>query len=484
MSGAMRAVARGQPAPSWYFTAPWEHSSARRGDALGFRALADHYADLLAPGLSNSTVDARWLTLLSWSLHASHQAWAQAGGAEADLLTRAAQQARYAWLRPLELMWVARALQTRQPHLQLRGSRSVQRWLKGGQAQDDFGMGADTLARYRQSGLYGAYRVLLRAADGLATQHGWAAGPAGLALARLVDGSQKPHARLNVQPGTGAVRWQHWSDGRQARYWLAHGWPRWQDAGGLMPTEQLAAQQPLPDPERALLRRALFAPDSVREATAHSLAAAAHSADTHFQMCQHLARSPALGRCLGVQALAGLPAFSCLADAAMRAMRALWAGVHEDPEQPAARLRRLLGDAALQAALQDTAQASRQWLQYPQHRAQPRAEVVTQLAAAMHAAARPVDRLRALVRHHHEHGGGQRWFVLRGAELCPLVGASGVGASDYGFRLVPLASLAAQCAVADMGRALDALRTGHVAGQEDADADGLVATAAWHEAPR
>ena len=63
---------------SWYFTAPWDPVSVRRGDPLGLRAGADYFADLLAPGLSNATSDARWISLLSWCLKWSHIAWQHA----------------------------------------------------------------------------------------------------------------------------------------------------------------------------------------------------------------------------------------------------------------------------------------------------------------------------------------------------------------------------------------------------------------------
>lgn len=56
----------------WYFTAPWDPVLIRRGDALGLRAGADYFAELLAPGLSNASSDARWISLLSWCLMWSH----------------------------------------------------------------------------------------------------------------------------------------------------------------------------------------------------------------------------------------------------------------------------------------------------------------------------------------------------------------------------------------------------------------------------
>jgi hypothetical protein len=54
------------------FTAPWEPVVVRRGDALGLRALADHFADAVAPGLSNRVRDGRWVTILAWCLARSH----------------------------------------------------------------------------------------------------------------------------------------------------------------------------------------------------------------------------------------------------------------------------------------------------------------------------------------------------------------------------------------------------------------------------
>ena len=110
---------------SWYFTAPWEPVAIRRGDALGLRAAADYFADLIAPGLSNATSDARWISLMSWCLKWSHVVWQKADGG--DLSTREAQRTRYAWLRPLELLWIARTLEAGQTTGQLRGRRSVER---------------------------------------------------------------------------------------------------------------------------------------------------------------------------------------------------------------------------------------------------------------------------------------------------------------------------------------------------------------------
>src|SRR5271166_1996889 len=135
---------------SWNLTGPWEPVSVRRGDALGFRAASDYFADLLAPGLSSSTYDARWISLLSWCLKWSHVAWKNAGGG--DLSRRDDQRARYAWLRPLELLWVDRTLESGQATGQLRGRRSIERWRRADRHVPNFAMSPDQFRRYRQVG--------------------------------------------------------------------------------------------------------------------------------------------------------------------------------------------------------------------------------------------------------------------------------------------------------------------------------------------
>ncbi len=45
--------------PRLLFTEPWEPVIVRRGDALGLRALADQFAEAVAPDLSNRVRDGR-----------------------------------------------------------------------------------------------------------------------------------------------------------------------------------------------------------------------------------------------------------------------------------------------------------------------------------------------------------------------------------------------------------------------------------------
>ncbi len=182
----------------WFFTAPWDSVPVRRGDALGFRAGADYFAELLAPGLSNATSDARWISILSWCLKWSHVAWRSAGGG--DLTQRDEQRQRYAWLRPLELLWVDRTLESGQVTGQLRGRRSIERWRKADRKIPSFAMSPDQFRRYRQVGMYGAYRVVLRTSPGLTTGDGWTPAATGLDLADLVNQSLPRAVRWSPAP--------------------------------------------------------------------------------------------------------------------------------------------------------------------------------------------------------------------------------------------------------------------------------------------
>src|SRR5690606_11638526 len=75
-----------------------------------------------------------------------------------------------------ELLWIARALQSGQNDGQLRGRRSVERWLAAHCRLADFAMSHEQFRRYRQIGTYGAYRVAFRSLPGLADDNGWTPG--------------------------------------------------------------------------------------------------------------------------------------------------------------------------------------------------------------------------------------------------------------------------------------------------------------------
>jgi hypothetical protein len=442
----------------WYFTKPWESVSIRRGDALGFRAASDYFADLLAPGLSNGTSDARWISLLSWCLNWSHIAWKKAGGG--DLSRRDEQRERYAWLRPLELLWVARTLKAGQRTGQLRGRRSIERWQKADRIPSNFAMSDDQFRRYRQVGTYGAYRVVLRTIPGLTTGDGWTPVDTGLKLARLVNDSLPSAARLNQQHFENGTQWGHWSKGKQVEYWRRHGWAAWDKSAGrgFLPTHDEPIPRQLPDEERNLLAPSLFPMDSIRRITADVLASV-HSAKSHADLCDALAQSSEIAEKLQLEnaSLAALPAFSRFADAAMSAMRGLWDEINRDGEKQTPSVEKLARSPEIKVSLERLREVADTWLRSQGRSAFPHERTVTELAEAVRKAATCSEQMRVLSRHHHDNGGGRRWFREEGGKLVPLLADTGIAASDYRFRLRTLCLLAAQCGVAKMDAALNAM---------------------------
>ncbi len=439
----------------WYLTAAWDPVPIRRGDALGFRAGADYFADLLAPGLSNAASDARWISLLSWCLKWSHVVWRIAGGG--DLSRREGQRARYAWLRPLELLWVDRTLESGQITGQLRGRRSVERWRRAERQPPNFAMSPDQFRRYRQVGTYGAYRVVLRTVPGLTTGDGWTPADTALQLATLVNESLPREVRLRHEHFENGTKWGHWTD-NEARYWVRQGWPAaWVKAGGgLLPTPDNAIRKRLPEEERRLLEPVLFSTESARRVTAEALAGA-KGASSHADLCDALTSSSTLSKKIGPRTLAPLPAFTRFADASMHAMRGLWTEINHDDAKQAPAVAKLARSSELRARLDMVRETGAAWLRAPSRSMFPHDHVITRLAEAMQAATTPIDQLRALARHHHEHGGGRRWFREQNGKMVPLVADTGIAASDYRFRLRPLSRLAAQCGVAEMNDVLDAV---------------------------
>ncbi len=451
----------------WYFTAPWDPVPIRRGDALGLRAGADYFADLLAPGLSNNTSDARWISILSWCLQWSHVAWRNAGGG--DLTLRDDQRARYSWLRPLELLWVARTLVSEQTTGQLRGRRSVKRWLDDGRGLPNFAMSDEQFRRYRQVGTYGAYRVVLRTIPGLTTGDGWTPAETALKLAGLVNDSLPRAARLKQELFENGTKWGRWSGGNEARYWVDRGWKTsWATIGGFLPTPDDAIRKRLPEEERNLLEPVIFAADSTRRITAEVLAGA-KTARTHAELCDALAGSIALSTKIEPASLAPLPAFTRFADAAMHAMRGVWKEINHDDAKQAPAIEKVARSTDIQDRLDRLREAGAAWLRAPGRNTFSHEHVVTRLAETMLAAATPAEQLRALSKHHHEHGGGRRWFREQADKLVPLVADTGIAATDYRFRLRPLARLAAQCGVDNMNNALDAVSQ-HEPDDEETDA--------------
>ena len=370
----------------WYFTAPWDPVQIRRGDALGLRASSDYFADLLAPNLSNATSDARWISLLSWCLKWSHVVWKNAGGG--DLSRRDEQRARYAWLRPLELLWVARTLESGQTTGQLRGRRSIKKWQEADHAPPNFAMTPDQFRRYRQVGMYGAYRVVMRNIPGLTIGDGWTPDKTADTLANLVNESLHPCVRLKRESFDRGIQWGSWTGkDREAEFWVRRGWSTsFKEASvGYLPTPDDAVSQLLHNEERRLIEPVLFGAGSIRRVTAEVLASA-KSANSHAALCDDLANSRALARVIDPALLALLPVFSRFAYAAMDAMRRLWFEINEDKMKQDPDIVSLARSIEIQARLDSASRAGADWLGSPSRIMLPHSHVVTKLAETMQVA--------------------------------------------------------------------------------------------------
>lgn len=169
---------------------------------------------------------------------------------------RQAARRLYEWIRPLELLWVARTLERTGENArrrQLPGQRAVRRWLEN-RAEPDFGLSMDQRVRYRQTGAYGGYRVALRRLPGLTIGgDGWQAGVVGERLAEIVN--QKIDWR---RPNFDKFK-RRSVEGND--FWLGH-WEDWDHGGGDFFPERSDHVRQLPGDEAKVIRRVLFGGDA------------------------------------------------------------------------------------------------------------------------------------------------------------------------------------------------------------------------------
>jgi hypothetical protein len=441
--------------PRLLFTAPWEPLVVRRGDALGLRALADSFAEAIAPDLSNRVRDGRWVTILAWCLVRSQEVFHASGGR--SVATRAQQRERYAWLRPLELMWVARtiALAVDWRDRSLAGQRRVRPWYENGQFADRFGMSMDQFRAYRQIGMYGGYRLAFRKWPGMTVLgDGWTPGSATNALAKWLDQKLGKGARPTwpLHGGAGDESGLSANSAKRGRDDEHHWWPRkWPtfDQG-----RSTADHHTLPRrksdfailPESELLKPLVFGDhQNGRQRAKVAIEVENASANTHIQICEHLGREFVSNPTIKL-----LPRFSRLADAGMAAMDLVAEQLRNDSHVELADV------AALPASSQICAEliaAAREWLEVANMQFR-HIESAHRFAGAITSVS-PPDCLRALLEYHERYGGGLRWFVLRDGTIVPRT-PPGAGSSRYRFRLWSLCRLATQCGVLDsMPPALD-----------------------------
>jgi len=432
--------------PRLLFTAPWEPLVVRRGDALGLRALADQFADAVAPDLSNRVRDGRLVTILAWCLARSHEVFHASGGR--SLATRSEQRARYAWLRPLELMWVARtiALADDWRDRSLAGQRRVRPWYEDdNRPTDRFGMTEDQFRAYRQTGMYGGYRLAFRKWPGMTVLgDGWTPGPATLGLAKWLD-DKLGQARPSRPRGTGDGDDDHLSKrsakrsvGEEHRWWLQR-WDNFDQDGRRADDHTLPRRKNdfATLPELDLLKPLVFGSDSPGQRRLEVAREVARALATdHMEVCEHLGRVFSTDRTIAL-----LPRFSRLADAGMAAMRLITESIRKDSRVELGHVAALPSAVSVCEKLKAAAQ---EWLEDAEMQLR-HIETAHRFARAI-TTARPIECLRDVLQHHESNGGGLRWFVLRNGRVEPRTPPL-AGFSLYRFRLWSVCRLATQCRV-------------------------------------
>ncbi len=427
----------------FFFTAPWEPIVTRRGDALGLRNVSDLFAEMVAPDMSNRTYDGRWVTILAWCLCRSHDTFF--ASEKASEISRDNQRTRYAWLRPLELMWVARTMQLADDWKKrpLSGQRSVKPWIDNASKKNDaFGMTSDQFRAYRQTGMYGGYRVAFRKWPNLTVSgDGWTPGEATQKLAKWLDRklgkTTRPIWAISDSENLPSSRWGSWKD-QEHRWWLKE-WPTYAIQG--TNAEQNTLPRPRNEfeqlPEAEILNPIIFGDDpsgAKRRSIAEKIEAA--RASDHQAICEQLGRSVP-----DDQPLRLLPFFSHLADAGMVAMEFVGKTLGSNPK---IKFNEILSRGGVQSVCAELYEAAQAW---------PRdtkiglrfLESIHQFADAFDDNS-PAAVLRSLLEHHRQFGGGRRWFVLNGDLVEPCSAFSKLP-FRYRFRLGALCRLAVQCGV-------------------------------------
>lgn len=428
-----------EPFAEWFFTAPLEDTPVRRGDPLGMRDYAERMAEMLAPGLSNRIMDGRWLFIMCWATDQAYSAWRVLGkhrDGEAATTKEAAKEL-YAWLQPLEFLWVTHtvnATKDRGAGRQLPGVRAVRRWIDGGCKSRRFGLTSSARARYRFTGIYGAYRVALKALA--LAEDGWRLEPFGQKFAKIVRDkvSRSPTHRL----GRGKTL-------EPDSYWIRElGLESF--ARAFLPTE-LETPFCLPESERRLLEQALFS-DSAdktegRRRRAVVMAAVKSSARTRPDLLADIADM--LDDGTHSEDLTLLSPFCELADAGMAAMNACWAAAAEGNGAGYASVSEIVKRDEVRTALDQLRAAAKQWKDASG--AGSPAQTADRLAECVLKSGNNSQRFHALMQHHNRFGGGLKWLALDGEIVKTLAPVQGNTASLYSFRLNALCRLGIQAGI-------------------------------------
>lgn len=427
----------------WFFSSPYEAPVVRRGDPLGLRVAATRYADALAPGLSNRTLDARWLTISAWMLVMANDVWRRGGNSAPAGLSRRAAAELFHWIEPLELLWIARTLSlATHEGRQLPGQRAVRRWLDDEERGGRFGMSLAQYRRQRSIGVYGAYRVALRELPNMTIDgDGWRPDVVANQLARITQSAlgtagattSTPHGNFDAES-----------------YWRRVGWSKWRSsARNVFLPESRKILRAVTADEVRVLRPVLFGGSDpgghghLRERVVDVMHAS--RASEHHGICNDLEKK--LSQLTG-GAVDRLGTFALLADTGLSVMNAIWRALfnQQTSQVPAVSVADLADDSDVRAALTELVVASKAWLV---RKGAFRAEwaAANELAALVKSQACNFEKLlRGVVEYHERRGGGRRWFRLDEDDFVRAASSPrDQEGSPYRFRLFTLARLAIQC---------------------------------------
>lgn len=437
----------------WLFTEPYEQIYSKRGDALGWLNIAESFSDMLAPGLSKRTCDARWITILSYCLMVSRRATLKK-----SLNSFETQHKRYEWLKPLELIWIAFSLsqlhQDSTKGLQLPGRRAVQQWLNKPmmeQKKDSkFGLSTDQWKRYRQTGIYGAYRVALRKLPKLTMNgDGWTPDRVGIDLAKLME------SKLNgIELKNGQIN----GNSKPDTYWIKKVWKERDKINySNLPTSSKKIKA-LPIKERRILKKAIFDENSECERR-RIVAEIIGKVDPrkYSILCSHIAKG--LKKTGDGVDLALLASFSQFADSAVDFFDEMMEIMYESDEDIGIKFEKLAENKNMIKRNNRVENAAINWCE-KREKIKNDTNIdfssVDELAKAI--SINNGDNkgiIRELINHHINCSTGRKWFNLINNEyLEPALPVSGFNfkSSYYRFRLSQLGRIAVQCGVIEEGK--------------------------------
>jgi hypothetical protein len=345
---------------------------------------------------------------------------------------------------------------------QLPGIRAIKRWNEDGMTDSYFGLSEDQWNRYRQTGIYGAYRVLFRKIPGLTKGgDGWTPDKHAYELAevaiRCLGKKEQLPDIAPEKPISGKAR--------PETYWK-NAWKTWTgetspSAAAFLPESRTLVRPITHIEERRVLEKLLFTEtDRCQQRRKVASIIAGSTASDHAALCEEIAL--ALADHPSGQAIALLPSFTRFADAALDTLLEMWASFFQKGSQePAILLRDLARNPGIAEPLDAAVTQAKAWLQARRTKDAillPLGQVdslATRLTAPDRQKA--TDQIAALVEHHMIDGGGLRWMALQNDRVVPTAPTRYLDATPYRFRLWQLCRLAIQCGVIEhMPDAFDA----------------------------